>query len=186
MIIYKASFPNRKCYIGKTIKTLNERKHGHKYSSLKVKSKFLFHKAIRKYGWDDIVWSIVENNINDVNLLNDRETYWIKKLNTISPHGYNICLGGEGQDNFTNNPNKEKIRERMKKAYTPELRKIRSENAKRQHKKGILNCKGKNNPSCFMSKEKRLERGRKTGNTLKRLYKNGILKASNQYTKKRK
>jgi group I intron endonuclease len=96
MIIYKATFPNKKCYIGQTVQKLHKRIYSHKNNSINKKSKQLINKAIRKYGWDNVVWSIIEDNINDVDLLNEREKFWIKELNTLAPSGYNLTTGGDG------------------------------------------------------------------------------------------
>lgn len=92
--IYKATSPSGKIYIGLT-KNLYNRKKSHK-SDAKSGAKTPFHKAIRKYGWDLITWEVLEKNI-PLNRAEDRETYWINKLNTMdSKNGYNAAIGGLG------------------------------------------------------------------------------------------
>lgn len=50
MIIYKVTnLINGKCYIGKTIKELNERKYRHLYISKYINENNFFHSAIKKY-----------------------------------------------------------------------------------------------------------------------------------------
>lgn len=50
--------------------------------------------AISKYGSDKFKFRIIEECDN--NKVNEREIYWIEKLDTCSKNGYNVTLGGEG------------------------------------------------------------------------------------------
>lgn len=50
-------------------------------------------RAIRKYGEPSFQVELLENCPKEV--LNDREQFYVKKLNTISPNGYNLTAGGE-------------------------------------------------------------------------------------------
>lgn len=103
MIVYKiTNLINNKIYIGKS-----------KYNKCDYYgSGVLIKKAINKYGINNFKKEIVEDcNNNDE--LNKKERFWINKFNSIVPNGYNIAFGGEGGDNFTNNPNKEKIKEKI-------------------------------------------------------------------------
>lgn len=93
MIIYKITNDiNGKLYIGQTIRPLITRWKSHVYKA-KSGSQYALHCAIRKYGEEhfhieqiDIATSIEE--------LNSKEIYWIDKLNTMIPNGYNMCEGG--------------------------------------------------------------------------------------------
>lgn len=82
---------NGKKYVGKTV-NLKRRIYAHKYDAKNKKTKSAFHLAIIKYGFDsfdlEILWegSKVE--------LNDKEQYYINKLNTYKD-GYNLTLGGD-------------------------------------------------------------------------------------------
>jgi group I intron endonuclease len=49
--------------------------------------------AIKKYGKENFEQEIVE--YCELNNLGIRENYWIEKLNTLIPNGYNICPGGD-------------------------------------------------------------------------------------------
>ena len=60
-LIYKATFSNGKSYIGQTTQTLQKRKQQHKDKS-KLNNNAFYH-AIKKYGWDDITWEVIEDNI---------------------------------------------------------------------------------------------------------------------------
>ena len=48
--------------------------------------------SIKKHGVEAFVWYVLELCNEDV--LDERETYWIKELNTVTPHGYNLESGG--------------------------------------------------------------------------------------------
>ena len=48
--------------------------------------------AITKYGTENMKFEVVEECADE--LLNDREQHWIRELNTLSPHGYNLRSGG--------------------------------------------------------------------------------------------
>lgn len=53
----------------------------------------IFHQAIRNYGSENFFMEILEEQIEN---FNEREKYWIEKLNTLYPAGYNMTKGGEG------------------------------------------------------------------------------------------
>lgn len=101
-LIYCATFKNGKKYIGQTMQTLQERISQHKYNSITKKDNYIFHKAIRKYGFESIEWSILENNIFSKEELNEKEIFWIKKENTYyknkNSNGYNMTKGGNNYD----------------------------------------------------------------------------------------
>lgn len=89
-IIYKyTSKTTGKSYIGQTNQPLKRIK-AHK----KANKEFAFSNAIKKYGFDDFTYEILESNI-DINEANKKECFYIEKLNTLSPHGYNLRHGGD-------------------------------------------------------------------------------------------
>jgi group I intron endonuclease len=104
MIIYQIkNTVNSKIYIGKTTKTPEERLKKHFYNA-KYGSVTYLYRAIRKYGESNFSISIIEETFDN---LNEREKYWIQKLNPE----YNMTIGGDGGDT-SNSPNyKEAIRE---------------------------------------------------------------------------
>lgn len=102
MIIYKATFPNGKSYIGQTIYELEYRKSKHK-GDYKSKN-LIFYYAIRKYGWNNIIWEIIDTAETQEEL-NEKEKYWIKYYNTHfkaeNSNGYNMTTGGEGTSGYS-------------------------------------------------------------------------------------
>ncbi len=102
MLIYKSTnLISNKSYIGKTETSLNIRIKSHKHQSLKLKNtKCIFHNSIHKHGFNNFIWEIIEDNIQDKTILNERETFYILKYDTFMPNGYNMSLGGEGLTGF--------------------------------------------------------------------------------------
>lgn len=96
MIVYKAtSKTTGKVYVGITTNTLEYRKSQHKRAAFEGQKNYHFYNAIQKYGFDDFVFEIIEDNITDIKTLQDREVYWIKFYNSYE-EGYNSTRGGEG------------------------------------------------------------------------------------------
>lgn len=109
-IIYKATNKiNGKSYIGQAFNFI-QRRVLHKHLSLKKNSSFYFHRAIRKYGWDNFEWKILERcDRDDLNL---SEQWYIRKFDTFNNNfGYNMTTGGEGQKDF-------KHSEKIKREYS--------------------------------------------------------------------
>ena len=94
MIIYKITNDvNGKSYIGQTKRTLSYRWSMHK-SFTKRGSNYAFHSAIREYGAEHF-------HVEQIDIASDieeaciKEKYWIEKLGTMVPNGYNMTHGGE-------------------------------------------------------------------------------------------
>lgn len=86
MIIYKTTnLINNKIYIGQS-----KNNHSHYYGSGK-----LIKKALKRYGVSNFKKEVLVDNINDLNILNDLEIYYIKFYESIK-NGYNIHKGGRG------------------------------------------------------------------------------------------
>lgn len=85
---------NNKKYVGQT-NNPERRQREHKSNAFNEKSVnygSVFHKALRKYGWENFNYEILEEVNGDAN---DREKYWIKeKQSLVSENGYNILEGG--------------------------------------------------------------------------------------------
>jgi group I intron endonuclease len=118
MIIYKTTnIINGKYYIGKDI---NNSEHY-------LGSGVLLKRAIKKYGKENFIKEILEH-CETLDVLDKREKFWIKELNSISL-GYNLTDGGTGGDTFTKNINKEEIRQKLKKRIvSEEVKKIKLKN----------------------------------------------------------
>lgn len=88
--IYKiTNLLNNKIYIGK-----------HRYSKPEldesyITSGLLINKAINKYGLENFHRELVcvSETLED---LNEKEKYYIKYFNSLSPSGYNLTNGGDG------------------------------------------------------------------------------------------
>lgn len=86
---------NNKIYIGQSINVVDRWKQ-HQYKSLNSKElayNSAIHQAMRKYGIENFVFEIIEEC--SIDELDEKERYWISKLNTLSPNGYNILEGGQ-------------------------------------------------------------------------------------------
>ena len=96
-IIYKATFPNGKIYIGQTKLSLEDRKKQHLMDLNKGNS--AFHRAILKYGTDNVVWETIDT-ANSLDELNEKEIYWINVCKAYTRQkdsvGYNLTTGGGG------------------------------------------------------------------------------------------
>lgn len=79
---------NGKQYVGQTIYTKEHRWYGHLNGNLYVDN------AIKKHGVENIILETLEY-IYDKSILDEREEYWIDKMNTLAPNGYNILPGGK-------------------------------------------------------------------------------------------
>lgn len=82
---------NNKCYIGQSVDAAQRFKSHCKPSSTKNNISLIEY-AIQKYGKENFYYEILEHNIENYN---EMECYWIEKLNTRVPFGYNIARGGE-------------------------------------------------------------------------------------------
>lgn len=86
---------NNKVYIGKTLKTIEERFSEHiKDSTRSLEEKRPLYRAFNKYGINNFTISLIEKvKIED---LSSREQYWIQKYDSYS-NGYNATFGGDGK-----------------------------------------------------------------------------------------
>lgn len=101
MIIYKTTNQiNGKFYVGQ------DSKNNPDY----LGSGLILNRAINKYGKDNFVKEIIEE-CSSKEELNEREIYWINKLDATK--NYNIAIGGNGGDTYTNNPNLDKIKKKL-------------------------------------------------------------------------
>ena len=108
-IIYKISSPSGKVYVGQTIRSFEKRMQEHKRDSSCCT---LIKRAIDKYG-NEMVYEIIEEDVPQEHL-DDREIYWIKKLNSLAPDGYNCNTGG--QFNVVTQEIKDKVRDGLNKS----------------------------------------------------------------------
>lgn len=80
---------NGKQYVGQTTdEKFDARMRAHKYPHKRT----AIQHAVRKYGWNAFTTTILETSNQDIS---EREKFWIAKLNTVAPTGYNLTTGGE-------------------------------------------------------------------------------------------
>ena len=89
-VVYKITNKvNSTVYVGQTKRTIKERFIEH------AKAETHLGYAIRKYGRKKFTIEVIEE-CETAEQLNEREIFWIAKLNTKAPNGYNYTEGGEG------------------------------------------------------------------------------------------
>lgn len=93
--VYILGFPNGKCYVGITSKTVGERFKKHVWGA-KAGSTYPKHRALMKYGSENVrVMTIVTDVSWDQ--ATDLEVWWISRLDTFNKDsGYNMTAGGDG------------------------------------------------------------------------------------------
>jgi len=102
--IYLITSPSGKQYIGKS--TITSEHKAAMYQSAakyfpKIKRPILM--AIRKYGWENMKFTIIESNDDwTTQDLNKKEKYWIQYYNTLYD-GYNATNGVDGHDSESAN-----------------------------------------------------------------------------------
>ena len=96
--------------------------------------------SFNKYGEENFIFSIIERC--DVDLLNEREEYWILKLESYNRViGYNLNLGGGGVRGFhLSDETKEKIR-------IANTGRIVSEETRKRIRENHAHLRGKDNPN---------------------------------------
>lgn len=94
--IYKATnLINGKSYIGKTV---DFKKRVWQHMRCDEREKCIFHDDIKKYGFDNFDWKVLEETYSEKDAL-ELEKKYIKEYNTIKPFGYNMNKGGVGGHN---------------------------------------------------------------------------------------
>lgn len=93
--IYKIkNLINGKLYVGRTSRTLEERFKQHKNRCDKGMHDSPLYNSMRKYGMDNFEIFLIKDNLSFEQSVKEEEKY-IRKLNTLSPNGYNLNSGGE-------------------------------------------------------------------------------------------
>lgn len=83
---------NNKVYIGQSVNP-SQRWMQYKSAVKKQPNEQLITRAMNKYGFDNFWMEILEEKIENYD---EREQYWIKYYNSITPNGYNVANGGQG------------------------------------------------------------------------------------------
>jgi group I intron endonuclease len=148
-IIYKATGPDGKVYIGKTVKTLARRKSGHIFQAKKGDRRTPFLRAILEEGIESFTWEQIDT-ADTPEKLDAKEKQWIAHYDSMNPEkGYNNQEGGINttyspeackriseakKGHITSIETRKKISEAHKgKHHTPETRRKMSEVQKGRH-----------------------------------------------------
>ena len=90
--VYKITcIPSGKSYIGISI---HEPEKGRIKKHLSGNGNLIIARSVKKYGQNAFTYEVLEQNVFP-ELLPDLEVFYIKKFNTVSPHGFNLTSGGE-------------------------------------------------------------------------------------------
>jgi group I intron endonuclease len=124
------SLSTGKKYIGQTIEKMQRRvlRHFRTINETKIS------RAIQKYSKYDFVYGVVEE-IEDKNLLDEREQYWIKYYDSID-NGFNIKEGGKCARGFKQS--KSSIEKRRKKLIGRPLSEEHKQKLSKAHKEKVL------------------------------------------------
>lgn len=82
-----------KVYVGKTLRSLADRKYQHEYwarNAVDIERGMhsALYKAMRQLGPEQFKWGVLEYHVRE-SLLSERENYWIEILHAIEPQGFN-------------------------------------------------------------------------------------------------
>jgi group I intron endonuclease len=111
-IIYKATGPTGKIYIGQTVGTLSARKSAHAYRAKKGDYRTAFQIALLDEGFSNFTWEQIDTAETQEEL-DQKEKHYIALYDSMNPDkGYNGTGGGI---HFTmSQKNRKKLSERMK------------------------------------------------------------------------
>lgn len=99
MVVYCLTSPSGKRYVGVSTRSFICRAREH-LKSAKYASEKAVHRAIRKYGPDRIVVTILAEGVGSENELYSLEREYVEQLKSYGLTGYNMTLGGEGSSGF--------------------------------------------------------------------------------------
>ena len=108
--IYRIKSPSGKVYIGKD-QYFPQRMVNHRHISenkKKTEHNSPIHKAIRKYGWENMIIEGVDFEAKSVDELSHREEIWIW-LSNSKKKGYNQTFGGEGTKGYKHSAESKRI-----------------------------------------------------------------------------
>ena len=110
---------NEKCYVGKTLRSPEERFLEHLCDSHKqTHENRPLYRAIKKYGEDNFSLQTLEECADE--LASEREIWYIKKLKTYA-HGYNATVGGDGTQLFDHEVIKTQLAAGLSQKFVAEL-----------------------------------------------------------------
>ena len=84
---------NDKVYVGQTVKAMDERWREHIYNANAGQRDQLIYLAMRKYGVQNFYIELLTTT-DEQQSLDELEIAYVKQLNSVSPNGYNMTIGG--------------------------------------------------------------------------------------------
>ena len=132
-----------KSYIGKSVGCVKDRWKAHIKD---MRNTSYICKSLRKHGRDAFTFEVIDL-AETKEQLSYKEQFWIEQNKTLVPNGYNLTTGGENtratkalkrkfskaaKNRFADESERLAQSERIKRSWTPELRKAKSEIAKKQ------------------------------------------------------
>jgi len=94
MIVYVAkNISNGMCYVGMTRGNLERRKNAHFSAANSKGFKSCFTEALEEYGSIYFEWEVLDLYDDELEMMKG-ERFWIEKLNSVYPNGYNKETGG--------------------------------------------------------------------------------------------
>lgn len=117
---------NGKLYVGQTTKDVATRWALHMSDFERGRKKnYPLYLAFAKYGVENFDVSVLKDNIVSYEELDYWEMYYIKKLNTRHPNGYNLTDGGQGVHGYRHTEETKRkigktIKSKYDEIYTPE------------------------------------------------------------------
>ena len=99
LIYYIRNEVNGMGYVGQTTQPGNKRYQGHLSAARSdLPDKRKIDQVISEIGEDCVHYEILESGLKSFEDLNSREEFWIQRLGTLRPDGYNMTSGG--RNNF--------------------------------------------------------------------------------------
>lgn len=85
---------NGKQYVGQTVTAHSRHGHGHALRD-----------AYKKYGFNNFTYETILSNIQEDNIQDYAERFWIKIVGSLAPNGYNLEEGGKRGKRVHHKPN---------------------------------------------------------------------------------
>jgi len=161
MIVYLVTGPKGKQYVGQTMSPFTDRKSQH-LSLVRNGTGSYLHNAIKKHGPEKFTWEILDY-CQTIDEMNEREQFWIRKLNALCPNGYNLTTGG--MNSIPCEETRRKISEAKSGPKHPMYGKTRSPKTRRKISEALS---GPKNPNYGKSKSPKTRRKISEANTGKK------------------
>ena len=103
--IYKITSPSNRVYIGQSV---NIKRRERRYSLSTCKKQTRLYNSIKKYGWKNHVFEVIEEC--KVEELNKRERFWQDHYDVLGPNGLNCLMTTtESKSGYMSKESREKL-----------------------------------------------------------------------------